>query len=345
MGLENRVFIKIFSRQKFHNYMERQIYDNFPKTLNKTDKQHLFTDKKCYFRITMAIMNRREFLQASLSGVILVNNISSGKEKLETIYLSDSFFSERDNTILAWLGMAGAVINSRGTVIFIDPLISYGSDMNTCESGNRLLVPLPVTADKVPKADFVCYTHADSDHYAEKTARILSSRLDPTFICPVPVAERLEKAGIDQKRIIRIKDFAVYSFGDIEITITPALHDWQEVNPWKREDCCGYLVKTPDGTIWHPGDTRLIPELEKIKDVDILFFDVANVDSHLGPKGSARLAHTSGAKLLIAYHYGTFDLPPGSYGGCDPDDSLPYIKDLKAVFLKPNPGEIIRLPV
>jgi len=47
---------------------------------------------------------------------------------------------------------------------------------------------------------------------------------------------------------------------------------------------------------------------------------------------------------MIAYHYGTFDLPPGSYGGCDPDDSLPYIKNLKADFLKPNPGEIIKLP-
>jgi L-ascorbate metabolism protein UlaG (beta-lactamase superfamily) len=130
----------------------------------------------------------------------------------------------------------------------------------------------------------------------------------------------------------------------VEIKVTPALHDWQKVNPWKREDCCGYLIKTPDGTIWHPGDTRLIPELEEVKNVDILFFDVAAVDSHLGPKGSARLAATSGAKALIAYHYGTFDVPKGSFGGCDPDDSLPYVKNLNAVFLKPNPGEIIKLP-
>lgn len=289
-------------------------------------------------------MKRREFLAATLFGTIATNSDLSVKEKLKTIPISDSFFDKREDTKVTWLGMAGALINCRGTIIFIDPLISYGASNKECETGNRLLVPLPVTADSVPKADVICYTHADSDHYAEKTARILNSRLSPTFISPAPVFESLNKIGIEKTRSFKITDFATYSFGDVDIIITPALHDWQEVNPWKREDCCGYLIKTPDGTIWHPGDTRLIPELEEIKNVDILFFDVAAVDSHLGPRGSARLAETSGAKAMIAYHYGTFDLPAGSYGGCDPDDALPYIKDLQAVFLKPDPGEIIKLP-
>ena len=289
-------------------------------------------------------MKRREFLATTLFGTIAIHSDLSVKEKLKTIPISDSFFDKREDTIVTWLGMAGALINCRGTIIFIDPLISYGASNQECETGNRLLVPLPVTADYVPKADVICYTHADSDHYAEKTAKILNSRLSPTFISPSPVFEHLNKIGIEKNRLIKIKDFATWSFGEVEIIITPALHDWQEVNPWKREDCCGYLIKTPDGTIWHPGDTRLISELEEIKNVDILFFDVAAVDSHLGPKGSARLAETSGAKAMIAYHYGTFDLPAGSYGGCDPDDALPYIKDLQAVYLKPDPGEIITLP-
>jgi L-ascorbate metabolism protein UlaG (beta-lactamase superfamily) len=288
-------------------------------------------------------MKRREFLNITLLGSVAMRMDFTIKKKLKTVPISDSFFDKREDTILAWLGMAGALINSRGTIIFIDPLISYGAGNEMCETGNHLLVPLPITADNVPKADFICYTHADSDHFAEKSARILNSRLAPTFISPGPVFESLSKIGVDKSRLIKIKDFASYSFGDTEIIITPALHDWQEVNPWKREDCCGYLIKTPDGTIWHPGDTRLIPELEAVKDVDILFFDVAAVDSHLGPKGSARLAETSGAKAMIAYHYGTFDLPAGSYGGCDPDDSLPYIKDLNAKFFRPDPGEIIKL--
>jgi hypothetical protein len=49
--------------------------------------------------------------------------------------------------------------------------------------------------------------------------------------------------------------------------------------------------------------------------------------------------------LGAAYHYGTFDLPPGSYGGCDPDDSLPHIQDQAARFLILNPGELLKLPL
>lgn len=289
-------------------------------------------------------MKRRDFLKTTVYGTIAVQFSFPQKEKLKTVPIQNSFFDKRDDTIFGWLGMAGAVINCRGTIILIDPLISYGADERTCETGDRLLIPHPVTADRIPKTDFICYTHADSDHYAEKTAGILNKRFSPVFICPSVIAEKLKKLGVEERRLVKIKDFATYPAGNAEIYITPALHDWQKVDPWKREDCCGYLIKTPDGNIWHPGDSRLIPELEEIKNVDILFFDVAAVDSHLGPEGSARLAKTSGAKAMIAYHYGTFDLPPGSYGGCDPDDSLPYIKDLKADFLKPDPGEIIKLP-
>jgi L-ascorbate metabolism protein UlaG (beta-lactamase superfamily) len=130
----------------------------------------------------------------------------------------------------------------------------------------------------------------------------------------------------------------------VEIKVTPALHDWQENEPWGRQDCCGYVLKTPDGSIWHPGDTRLIDPLLEIRDIDVLFFDVAAVEAHLGPQGSVRLAESSGARVLVAYHYGTFDLPPGSFGGCDPADSLPLIAGLPADFLQPDPGEILWLP-
>ena len=34
------------------------------------------------------------------------------------------FFEERERTLVAWLGSAGVLINARGTVLLIDPLIT-----------------------------------------------------------------------------------------------------------------------------------------------------------------------------------------------------------------------------
>ena len=58
-----------------------------------------------------------------------------------------------------------AMINSRGVVMLIDPLIT------TVESGGQLLseagyhfkIPVPIEARDIPRADVVMYTHADDE--------------------------------------------------------------------------------------------------------------------------------------------------------------------------------------
>lgn len=260
-----------------------------------------------------------------------------------------AFFGERQDTAVTWLGMAGVLVNARGTILLVDPLIAVTGiapgGQQVVESGNRLKVALPIEVEQVVKVDAVLYTHADFDHFGRVTAKTLAERLSPPFLAPLSVCRLLGELGIGQDKLLVAEDWASVRIGEVEVVVTPALHDWQEENPWQRGDCCGFLIKTPDGVIWHPGDTQLIDELLDVRGVDVLFFDVAAVDAHLGPAGSARLAETSGAKVMVAYHYGTFDLPPGSYGGCDPEDARPYIEGLPARFLLLNPGEVLRLPL
>lgn len=262
---------------------------------------------------------------------------------LHTIPIKSEFFSQRDNTLVTWLGMAGAMINARGTILLIDPLLSASEENGRLhsETGYWLTVPPPIYAQDIPRANVVMYTHADEDHIGKQTARILSQLPGIRFLAPPPVIEVLIEAGVTPEQCITARDWEIHKFGEAEVTITPALHDWQEANPWQRGDCCGYRINTTDGSVWHPGDTRLIDDLLTVKDVDVLFFDVAAVPSHLGPEGSAQIARSSGAKKLIAYHYGTFDLPPGSFATCDPRDALPFVQGLQAKLLILNPGEVV----
>ncbi len=76
----------------------------------------------------------------------------------------------------------------------------------------------------------------------------------------------------------------------------------------------------------------------------MFFFDVFKNEFHLGSEGSARLAASCGAKVMIAYHYGTFKIPP-EFPDCAAEDAYAYIQDLSARYLILNPGEVLHLPV
>jgi L-ascorbate metabolism protein UlaG (beta-lactamase superfamily) len=255
---------------------------------------------------------------------------------LKTTPLDEGFFAKREDTVAAWLGMAGLVINARGTVILIDPLITMiernGKMIN--EGGFPQKVPLPIQSDKVPRLDALCYTHAHADHFRVPTVKVLEERLQPLFIAPFG----LNGTGvdIDEKRIIKPKDWQTYRLGNIELTFTPCRHG--------NTPATGYLIKTPDGTLWYPGDTNFFDDLLRVPDVDIYFLDVPATGNHLGPEGAARLAQSSRAKLIVANHYGTF-LTTAEWIHRNPLHALPFVRDLKGKFITPGPGEVIRLPL
>jgi L-ascorbate metabolism protein UlaG (beta-lactamase superfamily) len=53
-------------------------------------------------------------------------------------------FEAGGGTVLRWLGMAGFLINSRGTTLMVDPLLG-GFDM-------PVMIEFPIAADDVPNA-------------------------------------------------------------------------------------------------------------------------------------------------------------------------------------------------
>ncbi|MDD5673024.1 MAG: MBL fold metallo-hydrolase [Chitinivibrionales bacterium] len=270
-----------------------------------------------------------------------------------------AFFGPRPDTLMAWLGMAGLLVNSRGTVVLIDPVITLMGENGTKRSEHdyQLKVPsLPIESSDVPRVDAILHTHAEDDHFGAKSTAVFEQRLAPQYMGPAPLVKRLREIGVPEDRTTSVKDFERHSFGNISIEISPAMHDHNPQNPWKRGDCCGYILHTPDGTIWHPGDTRLIWELLQFKNVDVLMWDAAYmVNTHLGPDGSAALARSCGAKIMMAYHYGTFEAPRGDGSPpyrdwaraleSDPADSLPFAKDCPGTFLTLCPGEPLLLPL
>jgi L-ascorbate metabolism protein UlaG (beta-lactamase superfamily) len=254
-------------------------------------------------------------------------------------------FQPSDRTTLWWLAGAGFLINSRGTSIAIDPAITLEpGSTDVSEDGFRLLVPFPIRPSEVPHLDLVLITHTDSDHLASLTVRELS-RTDATFVGPGPVVAKLSELGIPTERTRLVKPGDRIERGGVEILVTPADHAWQVQDPARygppfgAEDCCGFLLRTPDGTIWCTGDTRLLEAHLAVRDVDVFLLDVSRDPFHLGVANAARLANSTGAPIVIPHHYGTYDSPDFDAVNGDPAEVVPYLNDAERRLRILAPGE------
>lgn len=263
---------------------------------------------------------------------------------LKSVPIELSIFEEREDTTVTWLGGAGFLINCRGTIIFIDPLLSVDPDEpDKSECGLKLKINLPLFAEQVPKVDYVLYTHSDIDHLGPITAKKLAD-LGAKFIGPYPVYYELTQLGINPKQVSVCRIGESMTIGDIVTEIIPADHPWQlhalerAGRPFRMGDCCGYILNTEDGRLFFPGDTRLMEEHLNIKDIDLLALDVSIDEYHLGHVSAVVLANHLKNAYLFPMHYGTYDSEKPAHVGW-PDDIYPKITNSDKRGLLLNPGE------
>jgi L-ascorbate metabolism protein UlaG (beta-lactamase superfamily) len=262
-----------------------------------------------------------------------------------TIPIRPEAFEPSDRSTLWWLTQAGFLINARGMLIVIDPAITLEpGSADVSEAGFKLLVSLPIRASEIPRLDLVLITHTDVDHLAPLTVRELI-RTGATFACPKPVIAKLVELGVPAHQTQLVKPGEHLDQGGVEILVTPADHAYQVLDPDKYgspfgpEDCCGYLLKTPDGTIWCTGDTRLLDTHLAVRDVDVFLLDVSRDPFHLGIQNAARLANSTGAPVVIPHHYGTYDAPDFDALNGDPTEVAPYLADAERRMRVLAPGE------
>jgi L-ascorbate metabolism protein UlaG (beta-lactamase superfamily) len=251
----------------------------------------------------------------------------------DTIPFGPEAFEASDRTVLRWLGMAGFLINARGTLLMIDPLLR-DFDM-------PLLIELPIRTSDVPQLDGVLVTHGDNDHLSMPTCRDLAPAArafhSTRYVAGVLAEDGIPAIGHD------IGD--AFQVGTVRIEVTPADHAWQNADPhpgqrvFQPEDSCGFWIETPDGTVWAPGDSRLIREHHLgMPAPDALLFDFSDSEWHFGFDGAVEMANAYPQTDLLLHHWGSVDAPDFPPFNANPED-------LRDVVLNPDrirvlaPGE------
>ncbi len=255
-----------------------------------------------------------------------------------TVFMGPEVFGQRDDTAIYWLTGGGFLVNSGGTVILIDPTISYQDEEKTfCETGVRMLIPLPITADQIERADAILYTHSDADHCGPISPKLITTKTGAKSYGPPPVYEKLMQMDISWRDAVMCRSGDSYPVGQVTVRPVSADHPHQYYDRYlkvgndkvfREGDCVGYMLDTKDGVLFFPGDTRLMEYHLFLKDqVDVLALDVSFCNYHLSPEGAVVLADAIPNAYLLPCHYGSYDEPkiPGYYG--DPNVVLDAVKD------------------
>lgn len=238
---------------------------------------------------------------------------------LKTVPIDFCKQDEHDQTVLYWLGMAGIMIKSHGCCVMIDPLLE-GFDM-------PLLIDFPMTCQDVDHLDGVLITHIDQDHFSQATCSSLMKKCED-FYAPNYVAEVMKEKGYPV-HLCHIGE--TFSCHNLSVTPTKVWHNWQNEQPkwqyrhWEEKDYCGYWLESQDGTIWLPGDSRLLEEHLHMPSPNVILLDFSDNEWHITLQGAIRLANAYPHAQLICIHWGSVDAPHATAFNANPCDLMSSI--------------------
>jgi L-ascorbate metabolism protein UlaG (beta-lactamase superfamily) len=176
---------------------------------------------------------------------------------------------------LHWLGHSGFYIESRkGTIVYFDPY---------------------QVQDGLPKADIILVSHDHFDHCSPADIRKLS-KAGTIVVGPESIASKL------QGSVRAIRAGGDLAIGDIGIQAVPAYNPAKPFHP-KSSGFLGFVVAIDGMSIYHAGDTDMIPEMKGIQ-ADVALLPVGGTYT-MGPAEAAQAVEAIKPKVAVPMHYGS----------------------------------------
>jgi len=173
--------------------------------------------------------------------------------------------------LVKWLGHASFQIQAADKIIYVD-LKKYGKMVETTE-----------------KADIILVTHNHGDHCSPEKIEKLSKE-DTVIIAPKNCVKRIKG------NVKAIKPSEEITIDGIKIAAVEAYNLKRFRSPGKpfhpKGYGVGYLIKAEGKTIYHAGDTDSIPEMRKLKNIDLALLPT-------GDKYTMDNAEAAGAAVTI----------------------------------------------
>jgi L-ascorbate metabolism protein UlaG (beta-lactamase superfamily) len=182
--------------------------------------------------------------------------------------------------------------------------LGHGSLLFNFEGKNIYVDPFSQVADyaKLPKADLILLTHEHRDHLDPQA--LAHVRTERTRLILTAACDRQVGGGM----VMRNGD--VQTAGGILVEALPAynlVHMRDNGEPFHPKGVGnGYVLTFGDLRVYVAGDTENIPEMKKLRNIDIAFLPM-NLPYTMTPEMVADAAMAFRPKILYPYHFGGTD--------------------------------------
>ncbi|MFW6163577.1 MAG: MBL fold metallo-hydrolase [Planctomycetota bacterium] len=216
---------------------------------------------------------------------------------------------------ITWLGHATVLVQLAGQTLLLDPCW-----------GNPIGYPCRVAEQAMPIADLppldaVLISHNHPDHCERRALRRIGKQ--PVYAVPLGDERFLRRRGFPH--VVGFDWWEWHELGHVRITFVPAHHWSQRGVTWNRSLWGGWVIQSPDVTLYHSGDTARMPVLDEIGErfpaIDYALLSAGGYEPrwymktvHMSPGEAVDLFVAIGADTLVPVHWGTLRLgaePPG----------------------------------
>jgi len=173
---------------------------------------------------------------------------------------------------IKWFPSAWFHIRAKGKIIYVDPayLSSYFTDYPKRIEFSKWPDPIDGLPEELEEADLILVTHHHKDHVKRVTVNRLL-RPDTLVVAPKRCTKEL---GYDMKVIEPGEEITL---GAVKVKAVKAYNTEKGSSTRKvhhEGDGVGYLLTVESRTIYHAGDTDLIPEMKKLGPVDVALLPI-----------------------------------------------------------------------
>lgn len=193
-----------------------------------------------------------------------------------------------------------------GYRIQIDPayLDGFFNESINREVFGRLGGEIDGLPEPIEKADLILITHADRDHFNPKTIRRLSK--EGTLIFGPPSCVK------DFSPMERILPGEKIDYGQISIEAVHAYNTPSGNSTRKhhtRENSLGYILNINGKRIYHAGDTDLIPEMGRLKNIEAAFLPIGGIYT-MDISEAVQSAAIIQPSIVVPIHYRLLGVEP-----------------------------------